>query len=183
MTYKLRNQGSDATDSWTSTAWKCSWIIGKHRCTSASKTRWSRRVPCIDGLLCRRKYERIECLYRSEDNGTGELTRSSLVRDDRRALRGARKLVLQTCNCYISLWVWVMYGANTRYRVHEYSRCKYIHSLKKKRDSQRKFQIHNPQPTHTYLTIPQLGIPKRISLQNPPKRTNPLFTLIPRIFR
>lgn len=38
-TYKLRNQGKDATDSWTSTAVKWSWIIGIQRWTSDSKTR------------------------------------------------------------------------------------------------------------------------------------------------
>ena len=48
--YKLRNQGSDATDSCTSTSWKCSWITGKHRCTRDSNTRWSRSVPCMEGL-------------------------------------------------------------------------------------------------------------------------------------
>ena len=49
-TYKLKNQGSEATDSCTSTSWKCSWITGRHRVTRDSNTRWSRRVPCMDGL-------------------------------------------------------------------------------------------------------------------------------------
>ena len=50
MTHRLRNHGRDATDSCTSTSWKWSCIMGKHRCTSASNTRWSSNVPCIDGL-------------------------------------------------------------------------------------------------------------------------------------
>lgn len=45
-----RTHGKEATESWTSTEVKWSLIIGKHRCTSDSKTLWSSRVPSIDGL-------------------------------------------------------------------------------------------------------------------------------------
>jgi hypothetical protein len=41
--------GRHATESETSTLARCSEIIGKHRVTRDSKTRWSRRVPCMVG--------------------------------------------------------------------------------------------------------------------------------------
>lgn len=91
-TYRLKNQGSDATDSCTSTSWKWSWMIGKHRATSASNTRWSRRVPCIDGLWDAVGPERAysDCDYR---------TYSIRVTGDRRPLPIARMLALPTRNC------------------------------------------------------------------------------------
>ena len=90
-TYRLKNQGSDATDNCTSTSWKWSWMIGKHRATSASNTRWSRRVPCIDGLWGAVKPEResSECDHR---------TYNIQATDDRRSLPISRMLALLTCN-------------------------------------------------------------------------------------
>ncbi len=91
-TYKLKNQGSEATDSCTSTSWKWSWITGKHRATRDSNTRWSRRVPCMDVLSASVKQERknLACDYRTYN------IRAIGVR---KLLATARMPALLTCNC------------------------------------------------------------------------------------
>jgi hypothetical protein len=90
-TYKLKNQGSEATDNCTSTSWKWSWMIGKHRCTSDSNTRWSRRVPCMEGLWAALEWEskHLACDYR---------TYNSQAVNDRRSPPIARKPALLTYN-------------------------------------------------------------------------------------
>ena len=91
-TYKLKNQGSEATDSCTSTSWKWSWMTGRHRATKDSNTRWSRRVPCIDVLSAAVRLEgkNLACNYH---------TYSIRAISDHRLLAITRMPALLTRNC------------------------------------------------------------------------------------
>ena len=109
-TNKLKNQGSEATDSWTSTSWKWLWMIGKHRVTRDSNTRWSRRVPCIDGLLPAIKPMR-------KTSASGCRTYSTLAIDGRRRHLITRKPAPPTCNCDLRQEVYTAGGAKSYMRI------------------------------------------------------------------
>ena len=140
-------------------------MIGKHRVTRDSNTRWSRRVPCIDGLLPAIKPMR-------KTSASGCRTYSTLAIDDRKRHLITRKPAPLTCNCDLRQEA---YNDRRSEILHEDGRREYVHRL---------LQIIRPKTyptrTATYLTVSCLGLIKRIRLQHSPECANALFRLVRR---